>query len=81
MALQGILPIDQLRDHVTVINLLLSVIPPHVLESKYGLVLPRVNGVHAEMSSELVLTAYGTLRGFMTARGRSDQVRFCQILT
>jgi len=80
MALQGILPIDQLRDHVTVINLLLTVIPPHVLESKYGLVLPRVNGVHAEMSSELVLTAYGTLRGFMTARGRSDQSRAARVI-
>jgi large subunit GTPase 1 len=34
MVLQGILPIDQLRDHVPVINLLLDFIPDHVLESR-----------------------------------------------
>ena len=78
MVLQGILPIDQLRDHVPVITLLLTFIPPHVLESKYGLVLPREDGVHAQLSSELLLTAHGTLRGFMTSGtgGRPDQVTF-----
>ena len=80
MVLQGILPIDQLRDHVPVITQLLTVIPPHVLESKYGLVLPRENGVHAKLSSELLLTAYGTLRGFMTAGGRPDQSRAARII-
>jgi len=80
MVLQGILPIDQLRDHVPVITLLLTFIPPHVLESKYGLVLPRENGVHAKLSSELLLTAYGTLRGFMTAGGRPDQSRAARII-
>merc|ERR1719170_51716 len=49
MVLQGILPIDQLRDHVPVINLLLTYIPPHVLESRYGLVLPRQDGDHAKL--------------------------------
>ena len=80
MVLQGILPIDQLRDHVPVITLLLSFIPPHVLESKYGLVLPREDGVHAQLSSELLLIAHGTLRGFMTSGGRPDQVSFTLIL-
>jgi len=80
MALQGILPIDQLRDHVPAINLLLSFIPPHVLESKYGLVLPREDGVFVKMTSELLLGAYGTLRGFMTAGGRPDQSRAARII-
>jgi len=80
MVLQGILPIDQLRDHVPVINLLLTYIPPHVLESKYGLVLPRENGTHVKLTSEQLLTAYGTLRGFMTAGGRPDQSRAARIL-
>ena len=74
MVLQGILPIDQLRDHVPVITLLLTFIPPHVLEAKYGLVLPRENGAHTKLTSEQLLTAYGTLRGFMTTGGRPDQV-------
>ena len=81
MVLQGILPIDQLRDHVPVITLLLTYIPPHVLESKYGLVLPREDGVHAQLSSELLLGAYGTLRGFMTSGGRPDQVRFLVLVS
>jgi len=80
MVLQGILPIDQLRDHVPVINLLLTFIPPHVLESRYGLVLPREGGVHAKLSSEQLLTAYGTLRGFMTSGGRPDQSRAARII-
>jgi len=80
MALQGILPIDQLRDHVPAINLLLSYIPPHVLESKYGLVLPREDGAFVKMTSELLLGAYGTLRGFMTAGGRPDQSRAARII-
>jgi len=80
MVLQGILPIDQLRDHVPAINLLLTFIPPHVLESKYGLVLPREGGSHVNLSSEQLLTAYGTLRGFMTAGGRPDQSRAARIV-
>jgi len=80
MVLQGILPIDQLRDHVPVINLLLTFIPPHVLETRYGLVLPREGGVHAKLSSEQLLTAYGTLRGFMTSGGRPDQSRAARII-
>jgi len=80
MILHGILPIDQLRDHVPVTNLLLSVIPPHVLESKYGLVLPREDGEYVQLSSELFLGAYGTLRGFMTAGGRPDQSRAARLI-
>jgi len=80
MVLQGILPIDQLRDHVPVINLLLTYIPPHVLESRYGLVLPRQDGVHTKLTSEQLLTAYGTLRGFMTSGGRPDQSRAARII-
>ena len=68
MVLQGILPIDQLRDHVPAINLLLSHVPPHVFEARYGLVLPRSEGSFVKVTSEKLLTAYGTLRGFMTAR-------------
>ena len=63
-----------------VITLLLTFIPPHVLESKYGLVLPREDGVHAKLSSEQLLIAYGTLRGFMTSGGRPDQSRAARLI-
>jgi len=76
MVLQGILPIDQLRDHVPPITQLLGHVPRHVFESKYGLVLPR----DGQLTSEQLLTAYGTLRGFMTAGGRPDQSRSARII-
>eukprot|EP00092_Neocalanus_flemingeri_P006285 GFUD01006761.1.p1 GENE.GFUD01006761.1~~GFUD01006761.1.p1 ORF type:complete len:596 (+),score=181.61 GFUD01006761.1:36-1823(+) len=80
MVLHGILPVDQLRDHVPVITLLLGYIPPLVLEIKYGLVLPREDGVYTKLTSELLLIAYGTLRGFMTTGGRPDQARAARII-
>ena len=73
---QGILPIDQLRDHVPVVSLLLTRVPGHTLENRYGLVLPRGE----EITSERLLTAFGTLRGFMTAGGRPDQARAARII-
>ena len=78
MVLQGILPIHQLRDHVPATQLLLSRIPCHVLEAVYGLVLPRPG----PLTPEQLLTAYGTLKGFMTTGGRPDQVLLlaCTIL-
>ena len=63
-----------------VINLLLSYVPPHVFESRYGLVLPRSEGSFVKVTSEKLLTAYGTLRGFMTAGGRPDQARAARII-
>ena len=58
------------------VSLLLTRVPSHVLENKYGLVLPR----REEINSERLLTAFGTLRGFMTAGGRPDQARSARII-
>jgi ribosome biogenesis GTPase A len=40
MVVNGILPVDQLRDHVPPVGHVASVIPRHVLEDKYGIMLP-----------------------------------------
>lgn len=40
MILNGILPIDQMRDHVPAVTLLATLIPRHVLEDLYGFMLP-----------------------------------------
>ena len=42
MVLQGILPIDQLRDHVAPITHLLAHVPGHVFEAKYELFLRHI---------------------------------------
>jgi large subunit GTPase 1 len=62
MVLNGILPIDQLRDHVPPINLLCSLIPRHVLEQKYGILIVKpMEGENPDRPphSEELLLAYG----------------------
>ncbi|XP_017116122.1 large subunit GTPase 1 homolog [Drosophila elegans] len=78
MLLNGILPIDQMRDHVPAVNLLCERIPRHVLEDKYGIVIAKpLEGEDMERPphSEELLLAYGYNRGFMTSNGQPDQAR------
>lgn len=74
----GILPIDQMRDHVPPISLVCQNIPRHVLEATYGIsiIMPREDEDPTRPpTSEELLTAYGRMRGFMTAHGQPDQPR------
>ncbi|TFK00923.1 UDP-GlcNAc:betaGal beta-1,3-N-acetylglucosaminyltransferase 9 [Platysternon megacephalum] len=81
----GILPIDQMRDHVPPISLISFArahicqhIPRHVLEATYGIniIRPREDEEpDRQPTSEELLTAYGYMRGFMTAHGQPDQPR------
>ncbi|KAF4083386.1 hypothetical protein AMELA_G00140610 [Ameiurus melas] len=69
MICSGILPIDQMRDHT---------IPRAVLEGTYGIniVRPREDEEpDRSPTSEELLSAYGYMRGFMTAHGQPDQSR------
>ncbi|XP_055685417.1 large subunit GTPase 1 homolog [Lutzomyia longipalpis] len=78
MILNGILPIDQMRDHVSPINQLCRYIPRHVLEDKYGIMIPKPTGMddpNRPPHSEEFLLAYGYNRGFMTANGQPDQAK------
>ncbi|EDW65314.1 large subunit GTPase 1 homolog [Drosophila virilis] len=78
MLLNGILPIDQMRDHVPAVNLLCERIPRHILEDKYGIVIAKpLEGEDPDRPpfSEELLLAYGYNRGFMTSNGQPDQAR------
>ncbi|ELK17622.1 Large subunit GTPase 1 like protein [Pteropus alecto] len=82
MTCNGILPIDQMRDHIPPISLisflLCKNIPRHVLEATYGIdiIKPREDEDPGRPpTSEELLTAYGHMRGFMTAHGQPDQPR------
>ncbi|XP_072428635.1 large subunit GTPase 1 homolog [Chiloscyllium punctatum] len=78
MVCSGILPIDQMRDHVPPISLVCQHIPRHVLEATYGIniIRPREDEDPNRLpTSEELLTAYGYMRGFMTAHGQPDQPR------
>ncbi|XP_063080354.1 large subunit GTPase 1 homolog isoform X2 [Cavia porcellus] len=78
MTCSGILPIDQMRDHVPPVSLVCQNIPRRVLEATYGISLtkPREDeDPHRPPTSEELLTAYGSMRGFRTAHGQPDQPR------
>ncbi|XP_058494415.1 large subunit GTPase 1 homolog [Solea solea] len=78
MICSGILPIDQMRDHVPAASLVCQLIPRHVLEGTYGIniIRPREDeDPDRPPSSEEMLRAYGYMRGFMTAHGQPDQPR------
>ncbi|XP_078725732.1 large subunit GTPase 1 homolog [Lampetra fluviatilis] len=78
MACSGILPIDQMRDHVPPVSLVCQHIPRAVLEATYGIniVRPREDeDPDRPPTSEELLSAYGYMRGYMTAHGQPDQPR------
>ena len=78
MILNGILPIDQMRDYVPPVNTLCTLIPRHVLEETYGILISKPlegEDPHRPPFAEELLLAYGYNRGFMTANGQPDQSR------
>lgn len=78
MILNGILPIDQMRDHVPAVSLLCQRIPRGVLEIVYGIniALPQEGeDLNRAPYAEELLYAYGYTRGFMTSHGIPDESR------
>lgn len=62
MILNGILPIDQMRDHVPPVNVLCAQIPRHTLEDKYGIMIARPQegeDPNRPPHAEELLLAYG----------------------
>uniref|UniRef100_A0A4W5RBT1 Large subunit GTPase 1 homolog n=1 Tax=Hucho hucho TaxID=62062 RepID=A0A4W5RBT1_9TELE len=73
----GILPIDQIRDHVPTAHVC-QTIPRDVLEGTYGIniIRPREDEDPDRIPNyEELLMAYGYMRGFMTTHGQPDQSR------
>ncbi|XP_038002256.1 large subunit GTPase 1 homolog isoform X1 [Motacilla alba alba] len=78
MICSGILPIDQMRDHVPAVSLVCQHIPRNILEATYGIniIRPREDeDPDRKPTAEELLTAYGYMRGFMTSHGQPDQPR------
>ncbi|XP_014243187.1 large subunit GTPase 1 homolog [Cimex lectularius] len=78
MVLNGILPVDQMRDHVPPVCLLSSLVPRHVLENKYSVMIPKPlpgEDPGRPPTPEEFLNAYAYSRGFMTQNGQPDNPR------
>lgn len=78
MIINGILPIDQMRDHVPPINLVISLIPRHILQAHYSIMIPKpMEGEDPDRvpTAEEFLNAYAYSRGFMTQNGQPDNPR------
>lgn len=78
MIVNGILPIDQMRDFVPPVTLVCQTIGRCELEATYGILLPKPtedeDAARCVTAYEL-LTAYATARGFMTHKGIPDYQR------
>jgi len=83
MVIWGVLPIDQMRDHVAPVNQVAHLLPRRVLETTYSLKLPEPReGEEPDRppTSEELLNTYGYMRSFMTARGMPDRPRSARIV-
>lgn len=64
MIIHGILPIDQMKDHVPSITLLGTLIPRHIIEDLYGIMIPLpLEGEDSDRppTAEEILNAYGCM--------------------
>lgn len=80
MIINGILPIDQMKDAMLPIAVITEKIPAYVFESLYGIMLIKSDeddhyDPGRKVSALELLTTYGYSRGFMTQRGLPDSSR------
>eukprot|EP00026_Physarum_polycephalum_P006509 Phypoly_transcript_06553.p1 GENE.Phypoly_transcript_06553~~Phypoly_transcript_06553.p1 ORF type:complete len:552 (+),score=75.03 Phypoly_transcript_06553:68-1723(+) len=79
----GLLPIHQMRDFISPVDLVCQRIPRDALESTYGVVLPPPGETEPQdrpPKGDELLNAYAYVRGFMTASGLPDQSRAARIV-
>ena len=82
MVVNGILPIDQLREHVGPSSLVAQRIPKIILEAIYGIEILPLNAVDGSFengrqpTAEELLVAYAKSRGFTkSGQGNPDEAR------
>ncbi|XP_063410165.1 large subunit GTPase 1 homolog [Mytilus trossulus] len=75
LVVNGILPIDQMRDHIPPVSLVCHYIPRNIMEEMYGINLPlpgEADDPDRDPTAYELLNTYGTMRGFMTSNGLPD---------
>lgn len=71
MVINGVLPIDQMRDYIGPVRIIASRIHKSFFEEIYGLAFDQ-DAAERYVSAEDLLNALGFMRGYMTARGLPD---------
>lgn len=75
MILNGILPVDQMRDYRPATTLLCRLIPREILQAVYGINISHPQeweDANRPPTADEFLSAYSTMRGFMTSHGMPD---------
>ena len=82
MILNGILPVDQIKDFRPPINLLVSVVPLRVFQAKYSLILPANEEYRQKehLTSDELLNSYSLMKGYVTGRGLPDHAKSAKCL-
>ncbi|XP_050534921.1 large subunit GTPase 1 homolog [Daktulosphaira vitifoliae] len=83
LIVNGILPIDQMRDHRPPVNMICSQIPRHILEDQYSIMVTKpLEGEDPDRAptADEFLNAYACSRGYMTANGQPDGSRAARII-
>ncbi|KAL4221729.1 large subunit GTPase 1 [Mactra antiquata] len=83
LVVSGILPIDQMRDYLSPTALLCQRVPRWLLETTYGINLPRPcegEDINRPPTAHELLHSYGAMRGYMTSRGLPDGPRSSRYL-
>ncbi|PAV81923.1 hypothetical protein WR25_10008 [Diploscapter pachys] len=76
MLLNGILPVDHMRDHFGPVGLLMTRMPLNILEDAYAMMLPK-EGKPSPLS---LLTCLAFVRGFMSSAGIPDCSRAARLI-
>lgn len=75
LVLNGILPIDQLKDWISPVHLLLQRVPLEMIEQVYGFKVISDNPTPSDL-----LSAHAVSRGFRTSHGNPDESRSARII-
>ncbi|CAI2723860.1 unnamed protein product [Schistosoma spindalis] len=86
LVVAGILSIDGMRDYLAPVGLVCERIPRHILETMYGINLPKSQNTQVNDSLNRILTphellaAHAFMHGFMTAKGNPNYDRSARII-
>jgi len=83
LIINGILPIDQMRDHRPPVNIICSQIPKHILEDQFSIMVTKPlegEDPNRPPTADEFLNAYACSRGYMTANGQPDGSRAARVI-